>query len=50
MNCIERSGFVRVAANRLKVMADDRSQGERSRLASLAMRRLYLEHLREAGV
>ncbi|MBF8305981.1 MAG: repair exonuclease [Acidobacteria bacterium] len=50
MDDIDRSGFVRVAADRLKVMADDRSDQERARLASLALRRLYLEHLRQAGV
>ena len=50
MDDIDRSGFVRVAADRLKAMADDRSDQERARLASLALRRLYLEHLRQAGV
>lgn len=49
MDDIDRSGFVRVAADRLKVMADDRSDQERARLASLTLRRLYLEHLRQAG-
>lgn len=46
---IDRSGFVRVAASRLKAMADDRSDQERARLASLALRRLYLEHVRQSG-
>jgi hypothetical protein len=50
MNDIDRSGFVRVAADRLKLIADDRSDQERARLASLALRRLYLEHLRLGGV
>jgi DNA repair exonuclease SbcCD nuclease subunit len=50
MDDIDRSGFVRVAADRLKAMADDPSDQERARLASLALRRLYLEHLRQAGV
>jgi hypothetical protein len=50
MDDIDRSGFVRVAADRLKVMADDRSDQERARLASLALHRLYLEHLRQAGI
>jgi hypothetical protein len=46
MDDIDQSGFVRVAADRLKAMVDDRSDHERARLASLALRRLYLEHLR----
>jgi DNA repair exonuclease SbcCD nuclease subunit len=46
MDEIDRSGFVRVAANRLRAMKDDASNSERARLASLALRRLYLEHLR----
>ena len=50
MDDIDRAGFVRVAADRLKVMADDHSEPERARLASLALRRLYLEHLRQAEV
>jgi hypothetical protein len=49
MDDIDRAGFVRVAADRLKVMADDTSNQERARLASLALRRLYIEHLRQAG-
>jgi DNA repair exonuclease SbcCD nuclease subunit len=49
MDDIDRAGFVRVAADRLKVMADDRSNPERARLASLALRRLYIEHVRQAG-
>jgi len=44
---IDRAGFVRVAADRLKEMADDHSDPERARLASLAIRRLYIEHLRQ---
>jgi DNA repair exonuclease SbcCD nuclease subunit len=50
MDDIDRAGFVRVAADRLKMMADDHSEPERARLASLALRRLYLEHLRLAEV
>lgn len=49
MDDIDRAGFVRVAADRLKAMADDSSNQERARLASLALRRLYIEHLRQAG-
>ncbi len=44
---IDRAGFVRVAADRLKEMAEDHSDLECARLASLAMRRLYIEHLRQ---
>jgi hypothetical protein len=47
MDDIDRAGFVRVAADRLKTMADDHSDPERARLASLALRRLYIEHLRQ---
>jgi DNA repair exonuclease SbcCD nuclease subunit len=50
MDDIDRSGFVRVAADRLKAMADDPSNQMQARLASLALRRLYLEHLRQAEV
>jgi DNA repair exonuclease SbcCD nuclease subunit len=49
MDDIDRSGFVRVAADRLKLIANDQSDLERARLASLALRRLYLEHLRQAA-
>jgi DNA repair exonuclease SbcCD nuclease subunit len=47
---IDRSGFVRVAADRLKTMATDHSDQGAARLASLALRRLYLEHLRQTEV
>ena len=47
MNAIDRSGFIRVAADRLKAMANDSPDPERARLAPLALRRLYLEHLRD---
>jgi len=43
---IDHAGFIRVAADRLKAMADDSADPERARLAGLALRRLYLEHLR----
>lgn len=49
MDDIDRAGFVRVAADRLKAIADDGSDPERARLASLALRRLYIEHLRQAA-
>jgi hypothetical protein len=49
MDDIDRAGFVRVAADRLKAFADDDSDPQRAHLASLALRRLYLEHLRQAG-
>jgi len=45
---IDRSGFVRVAADRLKTIAEDPSNSERARIASLALRRLYIEHLKPA--
>lgn len=47
MDDIDRAGFVRVAADRLKTMADDHSDPERARLAALALRRLYVEHLKQ---
>jgi len=47
MDDIDRAGFVRVAADRLKTMTNDRSDPERAHLASLALRRLYIEHLRQ---
>jgi DNA repair exonuclease SbcCD nuclease subunit len=50
MDEIDRAGFVRVAADRLRAMANDTSDPERARLASLALKRLYLEHLRQAGL
>ncbi len=46
---IDRSGFVRVAADRLKAMAEHPSDAEQARLAPLALRRLYIEHLKQAG-
>jgi hypothetical protein len=49
MDEIDRSGFVRVAADRLKILAGDPSDPHRARLASLALKRLYIEHLRQAG-
>jgi DNA repair exonuclease SbcCD nuclease subunit len=49
MDDIDRLGFVRVAANRLKAMADNRSDHLRAQIASLALKRLYLENIRQAG-
>ncbi len=49
MDDIDRSGFVRVAADRLRALALDASDPQRARLASLALRRLYIEHLQQAG-
>jgi DNA repair exonuclease SbcCD nuclease subunit len=46
---IDHSGFVREAANRLKLMAEDKSDPAQARLAAVALRRLYLEHLRQSG-
>lgn len=44
---IDRSGFVRVAADRLKTMAEDTSNPRQAQIAGLALRRLYVEHLRQ---
>jgi hypothetical protein len=44
---IDRSGFVRVAADRLKLMADDSTNPRQAHLAGLALKRLYVEHLRQ---
>jgi DNA repair exonuclease SbcCD nuclease subunit len=49
MDDIDRLGFVRVAANRLKAMAGNRSDRPRAQIASLALKRLYLENIRQAG-
>jgi DNA repair exonuclease SbcCD nuclease subunit len=46
---IDRSGFVRVAADRLKTMADDTSNPNQAHLAALALKRLYIEHLRQGA-
>ncbi len=50
LDSIDRAGFVRVAADRLKEIADDHSDPAQARIAALALRRLYVEHLRQAGV
>ena len=44
---IDRAGFVRVAADRLKALVDDTADPRQARLAGLALRRLYIEHLRQ---
>ena len=49
MDEIDKSGFIRVAADRLKAMANDLSDQERAWLAPLALRRLYLEHRRDTS-
>jgi DNA repair exonuclease SbcCD nuclease subunit len=49
MDEIDRLGFVRVAADRLKAMANNRSDHPRAQIASLALKRLYLENIRQAG-
>ena len=46
MDEIDRAGFVRAAADRLKAIKADTCNSEQARLAALALRRLYLEHLR----
>lgn len=48
MDDIDRGGFVRVAAERLKAMATDPAADPgHARIASLALKRLYVEHLRQ---
>jgi glucose dehydrogenase len=49
MNDIDRAGFVRTAADRLDAMANDPTDPGRAQIAALALKRLYVEHLREAG-
>jgi DNA repair exonuclease SbcCD nuclease subunit len=44
---IDHAGFVRVAADRLKAVAADVSNQGQAALAALALKRLYLEHLRQ---
>lgn len=44
---IDRSGFVRVAADRLRSLAGDTSDQTRAHIATLALKRLYIEHLRQ---
>lgn len=46
---IDRAGFVRVAADRLKIIAGDASNSSQAHLAALALKRLYIEHLRQEG-
>jgi hypothetical protein len=43
---IDRSGFVRVAANRLRELAADSADPAKAHIAELALKRLYVEHLR----
>jgi DNA repair exonuclease SbcCD nuclease subunit len=47
---IDRAGFVRVAADRLRALAADPADPVQARIASLALSRLYLEHVRTGGV
>jgi DNA repair exonuclease SbcCD nuclease subunit len=46
LDSIDRSGFVRVAAERLKAMSGDPAQ---ARLAGLALKRLFIEQARAEG-
>jgi DNA repair exonuclease SbcCD nuclease subunit len=46
---IDRAGFIRVAADRLKTMAADTSNPGQAHLAALALKRLYIEHLRQGA-
>jgi DNA repair exonuclease SbcCD nuclease subunit len=46
---IDRAGFVRVAADRLRLIAADASNGARANTAARALKRLYVEHLRQGA-
>jgi DNA repair exonuclease SbcCD nuclease subunit len=46
---IDRAGFVRVAADRLKLIAADASNQGRAQTAAQALKRLYIEHLRQGA-
>jgi hypothetical protein len=46
---IDRAGFVRVAADRLKLIAADASNQARAHTAAQALKRLYIEHLRQGA-
>ena len=46
---IDRAGFVRVAADRLKTMVGDTSNPSQAHLATLALKRLYIEHVRQGA-
>jgi DNA repair exonuclease SbcCD nuclease subunit len=46
---IDHAGFVRVAADRLKVLAADMSNQGQALIAALALKRLYIEHLRQGA-
>jgi hypothetical protein len=46
---IDRSGYVRVAADRLQAMAEDPTNPRHAQIAALALKRLYVEHLRQGG-
>lgn len=47
---IDRAGFVRVAADRLRALAAESADPVRARVASLALNRLYLEHVKTGAV
>jgi DNA repair exonuclease SbcCD nuclease subunit len=46
---IDHGGFVRVAADRLKALAGDATEPAKAQIAGLALKRLYLEHLRQGA-
>jgi len=46
---IDRAGFVRVAADRLKTIAGDTTNPSQAHHAVLALKRLYIEHLRQGA-
>lgn len=46
---IDRAGFVRIAADRLRIIAQDPSDPARASLATSALSRLFVEHVRTRG-
>jgi DNA repair exonuclease SbcCD nuclease subunit len=49
LDAMDRAGFVRVAADRLKTLAADASNPSQAHHAALALKRLYIEHLRQGA-
>lgn len=46
---IDHAGFVRVAADRLRALAEDKADPRQAKLAGQALKRLYIEHLRQGA-
>ena len=46
---IDRLGFVRVAADRLRLLAHDNADRGSAEIAARALERLYLENIRQGG-